>query len=193
MVLTPDLLLSAYSQGIFPMADDDGTIFWYDPDPRAILPLNSFHIPRSLQRVVKRGIYDVRIDTAFDEVISACAAPSPGRKETWINAEITSAYAQLFQLGFAHSVEVWHDGSLAGGLYGIAINGLFAGESMFSHVRDTSKVALVHLVAHLRRQGFLLLDIQFLTEHLERFGAVEIARREYKNVLAVALNVPATF
>lgn len=193
MVLTPDLLLSAYSQGIFPMADDDGTIFWYDPDPRAILPLNSFHIPRSLQRVVKRGIYDVRMDTAFDEVISACAAPSPGRKETWINAEITSAYAQLFQLGFAHSVEVWHDGSLAGGLYGIAINGLFAGESMFSHVRDTSKVALVHLVAHLRRQGFLLLDIQFLTEHLERFGAVEIARREYKNVLAVALNVPATF
>lgn len=193
MVLTPDLLLSAYSQGIFPMADDDGTIFWYDPDPRAILPLNSFHIPRSLQRVVKRGIYDVRIDTAFDEVISACAAPSPGRKETWINAEITSAYAQLFHLGFAHSVEVWHDGSLAGGLYGIAINGLFAGESMFSHVRDTSKVALVHLVAHLRRQRFLLLDIQFLTEHLERFGAVEIARREYKNVLAVALNVPATF
>ena len=138
-------------------------------------------------------MYDVRMDTAFGEVISACAAPSPGRKETWINGEIASAYEHLFDLGFAHSVEVWHDGFLVGGLYGVAINGLFAGESMFSRVRDTSKIALVHLVAHLRQQGFLLLDIQFLTEHLERFGAVEIARREYKNVLAVALNVPARF
>lgn len=193
MVLTPDLLLSAYSQGIFPMADDDGTIYWYDPDPRAILPLNSFHIPRSLSRLVRRDMYDVRMDTAFGEVVSACAAPYPGRKETWINGEIASAYERLFDLGFAHSVEVWHDGFLVGGLYGVAINGLFAGESMFSRVRDTSKVALVHLVAHLRQQGFLLLDIQFLTEHLERFGAVEIARREYKNVLAVALNVPARF
>lgn len=193
MVLTPDLLLSAYTQGIFPMAGEDGAIYWYDPDPRAILPLNNYHIPRSLQRVVRSGKYEVQRDLAFSEVIRACAEPAPGREETWINQEIILAYEQLYQLGFAHSVEIWHDGLLAGGLYGVAINGLFAGESMFSRMKDASKVALVYLVAHLRRQGFLLLDIQFLTEHLERFGAVEITRREYNDALAAALNHRARF
>lgn len=193
MVLTPDLLLSAYTQGIFPMAGEDGAIYWYDPDPRAILPLNNFHIPRSLQRVMRSGKYEVQRDLAFSEVIRACAEPAPGREETWINQEIILAYEQLYQLGFAHSVEIWHDGLLAGGLYGVAINGLFAGESMFSRMKDASKVALVYLVAHLRRQGFLLLDIQFLTEHLERFGAVEITRREYNDALAAALNHRARF
>ena len=193
MVLTPDLLLSAYTQGIFPMAGEDDTIFWYDPDPRAILPLSNFHIPRSLKRVMRRGSYEVQRDMAFGEVIRACAEATPGREETWINPEIILAYEQLYHLGFAHSVEIWQDGLLAGGLYGVAINGLFAGESMFSRMRDASKVALVYLVAHLRRQGFLLLDIQFLTEHLERFGAVEVTRREYKDALAVALNHRTSF
>lgn len=193
MLLTPKLLLSAYTQGVFPMADEDDGILWYDPDPRAVLPLDKFHVPRSLQREIKRGGFAVRRDSAFGEVIRACAMPAPGREETWISDEIMSAYEELFDLGFAHSVEVWRDGQLVGGLYGVAINGLFAGESMFSRVRDGSKVALVHLVAHLRRRGYLLLDIQFLTGHLLRFGAVEISRREYKEALVAALNHPARF
>jgi leucyl/phenylalanyl-tRNA--protein transferase len=193
MLLTPELLLSAYAQGIFPMAGEDERIYWYDPDPRAILPLTNFHIPRSLRRIVRKGGYDISRDRAFAEVIRACAQPDRGREETWINEEIIDAYEHLHQLGFAHSVEVWRDEVLVGGLYGVTLNALFAGESMFSRDRDTSKVALVHLVAHLRRQGFVLLDIQFLTQHLERFGAVEITREEYKKALAVALNHPAKF
>lgn len=193
MLLSPDLLLSAYAQGVFPMAEEDNRIFWYDPDPRAIIPLNNFHIPRSLRRTVRRGDYEISRDAAFGEVIRACANPSLGREETWINEDIIAAYEQLHHLGFAHSVEVWREGVLAGGLYGVTLNGLFAGESMFSRMRDASKVALVHLVAHLRYQEFLLLDIQFLTEHLERFGAVEITRAEYKKALAIALNYSAEF
>jgi leucyl/phenylalanyl-tRNA--protein transferase len=193
MLLTPELLLSAYAQGVFPMAGEDDRIYWYDPDPRAILPLNKFHIPRSLRRTVRRGDYKISRDTAFGEVIRACAKPSLGREETWINEAIIEAYEQLHRLGFAHSVEVWRDDLLVGGLYGLTLNGLFAGESMFSRERDASKVALVHLVAHLRRQGFVLLDVQFMTEHLERFGAIEITRDAYKNALAEALNHPAQF
>jgi leucyl/phenylalanyl-tRNA--protein transferase len=193
MLLTPDLLLSAYAQGIFPMGGEDDRIYWYDPDPRAILPLTNFHIPRSLRRSVRKGAYNISRDKAFGEVIRACARPARGREETWINEEIIDAYEQLHRLGFAHSVEVWRDDILIGGLYGVALNALFAGESMFSRERDTSKVALVHLVAHLRRQGFVLLDIQFLTQHLERFGAIEITRESYKKALSVALNHPAKF
>lgn len=193
MLLTPDLLLSAYAQGIFPMAGEDDTIYWYDPDPRAILPLDKFHIPRSLRRTARRGGYDITRDKAFGEVIRACAQPAFGREETWINEEIIQAYEQLNWLGFAHSVEVWRDDLLVGGLYGVTLNGLFAGESMFSRETDASKIALVHLVAHLRKQGFLLLDIQFLTEHLERFGALEITREQYKKVLALALKQPVEF
>jgi leucyl/phenylalanyl-tRNA--protein transferase len=193
MVLTPDLLLSAYAQGIFPMAGEDDRIYWYDPDPRAILPLDNFHIPRSLRRTIRKGEYRISRDENFADVIRACSRPELGHEETWINEEIIEAYENLHRLGFAHSIEVWHNESLIGGLYGVTLNGLYAGESMFSRKRDASKVALVYLVAHLRRQGFILLDIQFITDHLSRFGALEITRDEYKKALAVALNRPAKF
>ncbi|MFL7840479.1 MAG: leucyl/phenylalanyl-tRNA--protein transferase [Candidatus Promineifilaceae bacterium] len=193
MVLTPDLLLSAYAQGIFPMAGEDDRIYWYDPDPRAILPLDKFHIPRSLRRTIRKGVFGISRDAAFGEVIRFCSRPALGPEETWINETIIEAYEELHRLGFAHSIEVWQDDLLVGGLYGVTLNGLYAGESMFSRVRDASKVALVYLVAHLRRQGFVLLDIQFLTEHLERFGAVEITRDAYKKALTAAINQPAQF
>ena len=193
MRLTPQLLLNAYSQGIFPMADEDGTIYWYDPDPRAIIPLDTFHIPRSLARTIRRGNFEVRVDAAFRAVMEACAEPTPGREITWINAEIIEAYCELHALRFAHSVETWIEGELAGGLYGVALGGLFAGESMFSWVTDSSKVALVYLVERLRRGGFCLLDTQFMTDHLRRFEAIEISRQEYRARLAHALTVQARF
>lgn len=175
------------------MADEDGTIYWYDPDPRAILPLDRFHMPRSLQRVVRRGTFETRINTSFAEVIRACAAPAVGREETWISNELITAYERLHVLGFAHSVESWLNGRLAGGLYGVAINGFFAGESMFSWASDASKVALVGLVERLHAKGFTLLDIQFLTDHLLQFGAVEISRRAYRRRLKEALNQETQF
>ncbi len=175
------------------MADEDGTIYWYDPDPRAIIPLNTFHVPRSLARTIRRGDFEVRVDTAFHTVIEACAEPAPGRQITWISPEIIKAYGELHVLGFAHSVETWIDGQLAGGLYGVALGGLFAGESMFSWVKDSSKIALVHLVEHLRRGGFCLLDTQFMTKHLRHFGTIEIPRDEYQVRLAHALTVWARF
>ncbi len=190
--LTPDLLLSAYCQAIFPMAHDDG-IYWYDPDPRAILPLDNFHIPRSLKRVLKKRSFQIRINHAFTEVMQACAKPAPDREETWISDQIIAAYTQLHQLGFAHSVEAWQDGKLVGGLYGVAVRGLFAGESMFSHVTNSSKATLVHLVQILRRQQFTLLDIQFMTPHLRRFGAIEVSSEMYRRWLAEALSVAARF
>jgi leucyl/phenylalanyl-tRNA--protein transferase len=193
MRLTPQLLLNAYSQGIFPMADEDGTIYWYDPDPRAIIPLDKFHVPHSLARTIRRGNFEVRVDTTFRAVMEACAEPTPGREITWINAEIIEAYCELHMLGFAHSVETWIEGELAGGLYGVALGGLFAGESMFSWVTDSSKVALVYLVERLRRGGFCLLDTQFMTDHLRRFDAIEISRQEYRARLAHALTVRARF
>ncbi len=175
------------------MAGESGEIYWYDPDPRAILPLDTFHISRSLRRAVRRNDYEVRRDSAFGEVIRACAAPAPGREDTWISGDIIAAYEELARLGIAHSVEIWRDDRLVGGLYGVALNAFFAGESMFARERDTSKIALVHLVAHLRRQGFQLLDIQFMTEHLRRFGAVEMSRQEYRQDLAAALRTRARF
>lgn len=193
MKLTPHLLLNAYSQGIFPMADDDGTIYWYDPDPRAIIPLDSFHIPRSLARTVRQGGFEIRFDTAFWAVMQACAEPGPSREKTWISQEILLAYTELHQLGFAHSVETWIDNRLVGGLYGVSLGGLFAGESMFSRVTDASKIALVYLVERLRQRGFALLDTQFMTEHLRRFGTVEISRTEYKTRLAHALTIWTQF
>jgi leucyl/phenylalanyl-tRNA--protein transferase len=186
-------LLSAYSQGIFPMADHDGTIYWYDPDPRAIIPLDEFHVPRSLGKKMRRGGFDVRFDTAFRQVISACAVPDAGRETTWISPQIIDTYCELHELGFAHSVETWLEGQLAGGLYGVSVGGLFAGESMFSRVTDSSKIALVYLVEQLRQGGFVLLDVQFLTEHLRRFGAIEIPREAYRARLARALTVSAHF
>lgn len=194
MKLTPHLLLNAYSQGIFPMAEDDGTIYWYDPHPRAIIPLDDrFHIPRSLARRIRQGDFEVRVDTAFRQVMTACAAPGPGRERTWISPEMVDVYSELNRLGFAHSVEVWIEEELAGGLYGVSLAGLFAGESMFSRATDASKIALVYLVERLRRDGFVLLDTQFLTPHLERFGAYEISQGEYKRRLERALRVWARF
>lgn len=193
MQLSSQLLISAYCQGVFPMADEDGEIFWYDPDPRAILPLDDFHISRSLKRKMRQGNYEIRLNSAFTEVIRACAQPGQDREGTWINSDIIDGYFKLHQLGHAHSVETWVEGDLVGGLYGVAVNGLFAGESMFSTRRDASKLALVYLVNHLRQQRFLLLDIQFMTEHLRRFGAVEISRAEYHEQLAWAITIPVSF
>jgi leucyl/phenylalanyl-tRNA--protein transferase len=187
MPITPQLLLSGYCQGIFPMAHEDGEVYWYDPDPRAILPFDQFHVSRSLRRVVKSGRYEVRVDTAFTEVMRACASPALGRETTWISDEFVKSYSQLHEAKLAHSVESWLDDELIGGLYGVSLGGLFAGESMFHRERDASKVALVHLVERLRRGGYTLLDVQFITPHLQRFGAVEIPRQLYKQHLARAL------
>ena len=188
--LTPDLLVRAYCAGVFPMADSrHGDIHWYAPDPRAIIPLDSFHVPRSLRRTIMRGIFSVRINTAFSEVMRACAA----RDETWISAEIIDAYTEMHRLGLAHSVETWRDDELVGGLYGVALGGAFFGESMFSHASDASKVALVALVERLRARGFVLLDTQYLTPHLARFGTIEIPRREYMARLAAALDRDCRF
>ncbi len=193
MKLTSALLLNAYSQGIFPMADDDGTIYWYDPDPRAIIPLDRFHVPRSLTRTIRRSQFEVRVDTAFRAVMEACAEPAPGRDVTWISQEFITVYSELHDLGFAHSVEIWREGELVGGLYGVSLAGLFAGESMFSRAADASKVALVYLVERLRRGGFVLLDTQFMTDHLRRFGTIEISRTEYHVRLIHALKRWARF
>jgi leucyl/phenylalanyl-tRNA--protein transferase len=190
-MLTPDLLLRAYAAGIFPMAESAGSreLFWVDPEQRGILPLDGFHVPHRLKRTIRRGGFEIRCDTAFAEVIRGCAS----RQETWINDQILTLYGALHRQGAAHSVETWADGELVGGLYGIALGGAFFGESMFSRVTDASKVALVHLVARLRLGGFILLDTQFVTDHLERFGAIEIPRADYRRRLTAALATPARF
>jgi leucyl/phenylalanyl-tRNA---protein transferase len=193
--LTPEILLSAYAEGLFPMAErrGDPNLYWISPEARGIMPLDAFHVPRRLARTVRSERFEVRLDTAFEEVIRACAAPAPGRSESWINNEIVSLYTALHARGFAHSVECWRDGNLAGGLYGVTLGAAFFGESMFSRERDTSKVALTHLVARLKRGGFRLLDAQFLTEHLARFGAIEVPRREYLARLKDAISHEAAF
>jgi len=180
-VLSPQLLLAAYAQGLFPMSErrDDPTLYWVSPELRGVLPLTGFHVPRRLARTVRSGSFTVTSDTAFARVMQECAAPRAGREQSWINAEILRLYGALFAAGHAHSVECWRDGELAGGLYGVQLGAAFFGESMFSKARDASKVALVHLVEGLIRGGFMLLDTQFLTSHLARFGAVEIPRDEY--------------
>lgn len=190
MTLTPTVLLSAYMQGVFPMAHADG-IYWYDPDPRAVLPLDAFHCPRRLARTVRKSIYEVRVNTAFHAVITQCA--DPARDGGWIDDEIVAAYTRLHELGFAHSVEAWQNGTLVGGLYGVAVRGLFAGESMFSTARDASKVALVHLVHRLRNRGFALLDVQFDTPHLRQFGIINIPRAAYHRRLQDALQIDPRF
>lgn len=188
--LTPGVVLRAYRDGYFPMADpSDGSISWYSPDPRAIIPLDQFRVSRSLRRVVTRRDFEVLHDTAFSEVIRSCA----DRPETWISADVMAVYADLHRRGVAHSVETWKGGRLVGGLYGLAIGGAFFGESMFSTVSDASKVALVHLVNHLSAQGFLLLDAQFSTPHLASFGTVEVSREEYLRMLATALAADVKF
>ena len=193
MNLTPELLLSGYMQGVFPMAQPDGRIYWYSPDPRAILPLDGLHVSQSLRRAIRRGRFEIRFNSAFAQVVEACAAPAPDRLSTWISDELTAAYIHLHELGFAHSVEAWIDGKLSGGLYGVTLRGLFAGESMFSRERDASKVALYYLVLRLRERGYHLLDVQFQTPHLERLGAVEVSRLTYLLLLRRALAVGARF
>ena len=193
--LSPETLLRAYAVGLFPMAErrDDPTLYWIDPEKRGILPLKRFHTPRRLARRVRNGSFEIRCDAAFRDVISACAEPGNGRRETWINREIVDLYCELHAMGRAHSVEAWQGGRLVGGLYGVALGAAFFGESMFTRVSDASKVALVHLVARLAAGGFTLLDVQFVTPHLARFGAVEIHRSGYRQLLADALDRTASF
>jgi leucyl/phenylalanyl-tRNA--protein transferase len=188
-------LIACYRRGVFPMADarHDEQVFLVDPAARGVIPLAGFHAPRRLVRTVRRDRFEVRVDTAFETVVDACARPRPGRLETWINRPIQALCADLFALGVAHSVEAWRQGRLAGGLYGVALGGAFFGESMFSDERDASKVALVHLAARLARGGFALLDTQFLTGHLGQFGATEISRADYRRRLAAALDRDADF
>ena len=191
--LTPELLLRAYAAGIFPMAEaaDDPEVFWVDPEQRGVLPLDAFHLPRRLARTIRREVFEVRCDTAFEAVVRGCAESTADRPKTWINDEIVRLYGALHRLDFAHSIETWRDGELVGGLYGVALGGAFFGESMYSRVTDASKVALAHLVARLKLGGFRLLDTQFVTEHLQQFGATEISRAQYHRRLTVALAAKA--
>ena len=188
-IITPQMLLSAYAQGLFPMAErrDDPTLYWVSPEMRGVLPLEEFHLPRRLARTVRSGRFAVTFDQAFADVMAECAKPRPGREQSWINDEITRLYGALAASGHAHSVECWRGGELQGGLYGVALGAAFFGESMFSNARDASKVALVHLIDALRRGGFVLLDTQFLTPHLAGFGALEIPRGEYLHLLEDAI------
>lgn len=191
--ITPELLLQAYANGLFPMAErhDDPTLYWLSPEKRGIFPLDGFHVPKRLARTVRTDHYRVTADVCFDRIIEACAVPAPGRDETWINNEILRLYKALHAMGHAHSVESWLGEELAGGLYGVSLNGAFFGESMFSRATDASKVALVHLIARLKLGGFILLDAQFLTAHLAQFGAVEISREDYLYRLSRALKADA--
>jgi len=193
--LTADLLLRAYRLGLFPMAESRSSraLHWLDPEVRGVLPLDGFHLPRSLAKTVRSGRFSVTADADFAATIAACAAARANRPDTWINQEIERLFIELHHLGFAHSVETWEGGRLVGGLYGAALGGAFFGESMFSVATDASKVALVHLVARLRLSGFILLDTQFITAHLARFGAVEIPRADYHLLLAQAVEAPARF
>ncbi len=188
-------LLDCYARGVFPMADarDDDRVFLIDPERRGVIPLKAFHVSRRLARTVRSDPFEIRVDTAFSAVVAACAEAKAGRTETWINGPIEALYRELHGLGHAHSVECWQDGALVGGLYGVSLAGAFFGESMFSRTTDASKVALVHLVARLIAGGFVLLDSQFITDHLSRFGAEEISRREYHKRLARALDARGSF
>lgn len=187
----PDELLACYARGVFPMAEarDDPRVFLVEPAQRGVIPLDRFHIPTRLRRTVRGESFDVRLNTAFAAVLDACAAPGKDREDTWINDPIRRLYLQLHLGGHAHSLECWKDEALVGGLYGVSLGGAFFGESMFSRARDASKVALVHLVARLRRAGYVLLDAQFLTEHLSQFGAIETPQAAYLRRLKPALRV----
>jgi len=187
--ITPQVLLKAYACGIFPMAEsaEDNALYWIEPERRGILPLDRMHVPRRLARTIRSGGFEVKVDRNFEAVIDGCAAPRSGRRSTWINGRIRSLYRELFVLGHCHTVEVWQDGVLTGGLYGVHLGRAFFGESMFSRARDASKIALVYLVARLRYGGFTLLDTQFVTGHLARFGAIEVSRDEFQRFLEAAL------
>lgn len=193
--LTPELLLSAYASGIFPMAEDrdDPAIQWIDPQCRGIIPLDGYHVPKSLKKVIRQQRFEVRINSAFESVIRACADCQPDRPRTWINDELIQLYCTLHDRNYAHSVECWIDDRLVGGAYGLSLGSAFFGESMFSRVRDASKVALIDLIERLNRGGYRLLDTQFTTDHLKRFGAIEIPREAYHRRLRAALQADAIF
>ena len=198
--LTPQWLLDAYQQGIFPwpFRDDDLTaghdvLAWWSPDPRAVIELDSFHVPSRLERTLRSGRFEATCNQAFDDVMRGCATVQDRSGQTWITPEMLQAYGELHRLGHAHSVEVWHEGELAGGIYGVAIGGMFAAESKFFRVRDASKVALIRLLQHTRSRGYVLLDIQQQTAHAERFGATTLSREEFLHRLDQALILPITF
>lgn len=188
-------LLGAYANGIFPMSEDrhDPSLFWVNPEQRGILPLDHFHIPRRLKRTVKSDKYQVRIDSSFQQCVLECSKPGSGRQSTWINDQIIQLYTELFEHGYAHSVECWREGLFRGGLYGVSIGGAFFGESMFSSETDSSKVALVHLIARLKVGGYTLLDTQFISQHLQQFGAIEMQRADYRSALSEAILTKADF
>ncbi|MEI1247811.1 leucyl/phenylalanyl-tRNA--protein transferase [Rhizobium aouanii] len=190
--ITPDVLLRAYSIGLFPMAEsaDDPEIFWVEPELRGVLPLDHFHVSKSLAKAVRKKPFEIRFDHAFDQVIAACAEETSGRPSTWINKTIRSLYATLFDMGHAHTVEAWEGDKLVGGLYGVSLGSAFFGESMFSRRTDASKICLVHLVDRLRERGFTLLDTQFTTEHLKTFGAIDVPKADYAAMLAAAMESP---
>ena len=193
--ITPEVLLRAYACGIFPMAEsvDDPTLFWVEPEERGLIPLTGFRVSSRLARTVRSDAFTVTVNTAFAQVIDGCAAPQAGREDTWINKRIRDLYTGLHEMGHAHSVEVWENDALVGGLYGVSLGRAFFGESMFHHARDASKVALVHLVARLIAGGFKLLDTQYVTDHLRSFGATEVPRRRYRQMLDGALDGIADF
>ena len=193
--ITPQIVLRAYAAGIFPMAEsaEDSALYWVEPEERGVIPLDGLRISQSLRKAVRRRQFEIKIDTDFDGVIAACAAKTPERKSTWINSRIRSLYTQLYRMGCCHSVECWRGGKLVGGLYGLRIGAAFFGESMFSRQTGASKVALVHLVARLNAGGFKLLDAQFVNPHLERLGAVAVAKAEYHKLLDPALEATADF
>ncbi len=193
--ITPQVLLKAYSCGIFPMAEhaNDPALYWIEPQDRGILPLGSLHVPKRLLRTVRKTPWRVKVDSDFDGVIEGCAGIKPNRKSTWINDRIRTLYRELFKLGYCHTIEVWNDEELIGGLYGVALGGAFFGESMFSTQRDASKIALVHLCARLIEGGFTLLDTQFVTDHLRQFGTVEVNRETFQELLEDALREDADF
>lgn len=190
--ITVDILLRAYSAGLFPMADsaDDPELFWVEPEIRGIIPLNDFHISKSLAKAMRKKPFEIRFNTAFEAVMAGCAAEAPDRPSTWINATIRKLYTELHQISHAHSVEAWDGKELVGGLYGVSLGAAFFGESMFSRRTNASKICLVHLVERLRASGFVLLDTQFTTEHLKTFGAIDVPKQQYAKMLDQAVNQP---
>ncbi len=188
-MIAPEVLLQGYRLGVFPMAMEDDSIEWFSPDPRGVFPLDDFHVPHALKRVLRKGVFEIRFDTTFAGVIRRCA----NRPETWINQKIVESYTRLHEMGHAHSVEAWSDNKLVGGLYGVSLGGAFFGESMFHEKTDASKVALCGLVEHLRLRRFILLDTQWLTPHLRQFGGIQIARRDYMHLLTRAVGLVREF
>jgi leucyl/phenylalanyl-tRNA---protein transferase len=192
--LSPDMLLSAYAQGVFPMTDPDGVTRWYSTDPRGVLPLDGFHCPRTLRQIVRQRRFDVRVNTAFERVMRHCmTVPRGDRESSWISDELVAAYARLHEMGFAHSVEAWQGDQLVGGLYGVSLRGAFFGESMFALASNASKVCLVHLVERLRERGYALLDTQMVTNHMRQFGCIHVPASDYMDLLDAALVRECTF